>query len=59
MMDASLSTDDVVRAAQLDKKTLGGTLRLALPGSIGTCSVVEVGQDALAGAIDAHREWNP
>lgn len=59
LMDASLSTQDIVRAVQLDKKTLGGTLRLALPGTIGKCSIVEVSREALAGAIDAHREWKP
>ncbi len=59
MMDASLATEDIVRTVELDKKTLGGTLRLALPEGIGRCSVVEVAPDALAGAINAHREWNP
>lgn len=58
LMDQSLATGDMVRAAQLDKKTLGGKLRLALPTRIGQCSVVEVERDALMSAIDAHREWN-
>jgi len=59
LMDASLATEDMVRAIELDKKTLGGRMRLALPARIGQCSVVEVERDALVGAIDAHREWNP
>ena len=58
-MDASLATDDMIRAMQLDKKTLGGVLRLALPSKIGACSVVEVSREALAAAIEAHRVWRP
>jgi 3-dehydroquinate synthase len=58
-MDASISTADMIRAVELDKKTLGGVFRLALPCGIGECSVVEVGREALASAIDAHREWKP
>lgn len=58
-MDASLATDDVIRAIQLDKKTLGGVPRLALPSKIGACSVVEVSREALSAAIEAHRVWRP
>ena len=49
------STDDIIRAIELDKKTLGGVFRLALPSEIGVCSVVTVGKEALAGAIEAHK----
>lgn len=59
MMDASLCTNNMLIAAQLDKKTLGGTLRLALPDKIGGCSIVEVTSEALADAIEAHRRWRP
>jgi len=58
-MDESLSTDAIVESAQLDKKTLGGVLRLALPSEVGACSVVEVGRESLAQAIDKHREGTP
>jgi 3-dehydroquinate synthetase len=58
-MDASLATEDMIRAIQLDKKTLGGRMRLALPRGIGECSVTQISREALAGAIDAHREWRP
>ena len=54
-MDPALVTDDMIRAMELDKKTIGGRLRLALPSRIGECSVVEVSREALGGAIDAHR----
>jgi 3-dehydroquinate synthase len=56
-MDPRLATDDMIRAIELDKKTLGGVFRLALPSRIGACSVAEVSRKALAGAIDAHRLW--
>ena len=59
MMDDSLRTEDLLRAVELDKKTLGGKLRLALPEKIGQCAIVEITRDALAGAIDAHRTWKP
>lgn len=57
-MDAAMATEDMIRAAELDKKTLGGRLRLALPSRIGECSVVEVSREALASAIEAHRAWH-
>lgn len=59
MMDGSLRTEDMVRAVELDKKTLGGTLRLAVPQRIGQCAIIEVTREALAGAIEAHRAWQP
>lgn len=59
MMDDSLRTEDILRAVELDKKTLGGRLRLALPQRIGQCAIVEITREALAGAIDAHRSWKP
>lgn len=56
VMDDSLDTASMIRAIELDKKTLGGKLRLALPTRIGACEVVEgVSREALAAAIDAHR----
>ncbi len=58
-MDDSLSTEDLIRAVELDKKTLGGRLRLALPQRIGRCAIVEVTREALAAAIDYHRMWKP
>jgi len=58
-MDDSLRTEDLVRAAGLDKKTLGGVLRLALPRSIGQCAITGVSPDALARAIEMHRMWKP
>lgn len=58
-MDSTLATEDMIRAIELDKKTLGGVFRLALPSRIGACSIAEVSREALAGAIDAHRAWRP
>ena len=58
-MDAMLATEDIVRAIELDKKTLGGIFRLALPSRIGECSVVEVSRETLSEGIDAHRAWSP
>lgn len=58
-MDAALSTEELVRAAETDKKTLGGRLRLALPGPLGRCRVTEVSRQALAAAIETHRTWKP
>ncbi|MCX6346044.1 MAG: 3-dehydroquinate synthase [Armatimonadetes bacterium] len=55
-MDASLSSSDIVRAIELDKKTVGGNLRLALPVRIGECRVCgDISREALTNAIDAHR----
>ncbi len=54
-MDISKSAEEIVRAIELDKKTLGGVFRLALPGRIGECSIVEISRRSLAGAIDAHK----
>lgn len=57
-MDQSLDTEDMVRAIELDKKTLGGRIRLALPTSLGECGIFAgISREALVGAIDAHREW--
>jgi len=56
-IDPAIATDAVVRAIELDKKSLGGELRLALPTSIGKCEVFRVGRDALAGAVEAYRGW--
>lgn len=58
-MDESLDTGEMIRAIELDKKTLGGNLRLALPTKIGACEVIEgISRDALAAAIDAHRTYD-
>ena len=56
-MDNSLSTSDMVHAIELDKKTIGGNIRLALPTKIGECGVFAVSKETLARAIDAHRAW--
>lgn len=57
-MDPSLATEEMIRAIELDKKTLGGKIRLALPTRIGGCEVFSgISREALAGAIEAHREW--
>jgi 3-dehydroquinate synthase len=58
-MDPSLSTEDMIRAIELDKKTLGGELRLALPVRIGECKVFTISREALAGAIKAHISLSP
>ncbi|MGI6294893.1 MAG: 3-dehydroquinate synthase [Armatimonadota bacterium] len=54
-LDVSQPTAEIVRAIELDKKTLGGVFRLALPSRIGECSIVEISRHSLAGAIDAHK----
>ena len=58
-MDGALETDAMVKAIELDKKALGGEIRVALPTKIGACEVFTVSRAALAGAIDAHRTWKP
>jgi len=58
-MDPSLGTESMVRAIELDKKSLGGELRFALPVRIGECRVVTVSREALAKAIDAHISLSP
>lgn len=56
-MDDKISTQGIIEAIMSDKKTLGGTLRMALPALIGECKVVEgIGTDAVAGAIETHRK---
>ncbi|MCL5103574.1 MAG: 3-dehydroquinate synthase [Armatimonadetes bacterium] len=56
-MDSALDTAEIVRAIELDKKTVGGSLRLALPTRIGSCEVFGgISREALAGAIEQHRE---
>ena len=55
-MDMSLDTAEMVAAIRLDKKTLGGKARLALPTRLGECKVFDgITWEALAAAIDAHR----
>ena len=56
-MDDSLSTSDMVRAIELDKKALGGNIRLAIPTKLGECSIFAIDKKTLARAIDAHRTW--
>jgi len=57
-MDMALDTAEIVRAIELDKKTLGGRLRLALPSELGKCEIVEgISREAIARAVDAHRDW--
>lgn len=54
--DASLETKDIVRAIELDKKTMGGAIRMALPVKLGECRVVSnIDRDMLAKAIEKHR----
>lgn len=55
-MAPSLSTEEMVRAIGVDKKIMGGQLRLALPVRIGECGVFAIGRDAVARAIDTHRK---
>jgi 3-dehydroquinate synthase len=56
-MDASIATSDIVRAIELDKKTVGGSIRLALPVRIGECGIFgDIPGDALAAAIEEHRK---
>ena len=55
-MEDSLDTGEMIRAIELDKKTLGGRTRLALPTRLGECAVFDdISREALAGAIEAHR----
>lgn len=55
-MDAALPTADILQSIELDKKTIGGRIRLALPVRIGECRVVDtINRDDVAAAIDAHR----
>ncbi|MCE5200191.1 MAG: 3-dehydroquinate synthase [Armatimonadota bacterium] len=54
-MDPALSTADIVRAIELDKKNIGGKIRLALPIKIGECRVfADITRDALIAAIERH-----
>jgi len=53
---SGLDASEAVEAMLLDKKSVGGRLNLALPTGIGECRVIgDVGQDALLGAIAAHK----
>ncbi|MHB9037866.1 MAG: 3-dehydroquinate synthase [Armatimonadota bacterium] len=55
-LDSSLDTREIVRAIELDKKTLGSSIRLALPVRLGECKVVaNIDRKALARAIDKHK----
>jgi len=56
-MDNSLTTEDMIRSIELDKKTIGGEIRLALPTKLGECSLFTVSREMMASAIDAHRVW--
>jgi len=53
----TMTTAAILEAVERDKKTLGGTLRLALPSRIGECRVHNVARAALAAAIEAHKAW--
>ncbi|MEN6356575.1 MAG: 3-dehydroquinate synthase [Armatimonadota bacterium] len=54
--NACLDTNDVVRAIELDKKTMGGAIRMALPVKLGECRIVaDIDREMLARAIDKHK----
>ncbi|MCE5322633.1 3-dehydroquinate synthase [bacterium] len=54
--DASLNTSDVISAIELDKKTMGGAIRLALPVKLGECRIVSnIDREMIARAIDKHK----
>ena len=56
-MDPALRTDDLLRSVELDKKTICGRIRLALPTRIGECRVVgDIERGDLVWAIEAHRK---
>lgn len=56
---SSISTDEIISSIELDKKTLGGKIKLALPVKIGECGIfADISRDKLASAIDAHRVRN-
>lgn len=55
-MPAALDTGEIIRAIELDKKTTGGKIRLALPVKIGECEIVSgISRDMLAKAIEKHK----
>jgi len=54
-MGSELDTNDIVRAVALDKKTLGGAARFALPERIGQCRIVEVPSSEIARGVEEHR----
>ena len=57
-MDSSVKTEDILMAIELDKKTLGGKFRLALPVKLGECKIVDgISREALGNAIEVHRVW--
>lgn len=54
--DTSLDTGDIIRTIELDKKTMGGAIRLALPVKLGECRIVSnIDRKMLARAIDKHK----
>ena len=55
-MPAGLDTLEIIRAIELDKKTMGGKIRLALPVEIGKCRVIsDIDRNMLARAIEKHK----
>lgn len=55
-IDPALRTEDLLRAVDLDKKNVGGRLRLALPLRIGECRIVDgLSHKDLGAAIGKHR----
>lgn len=55
-MPAGLDTYEIIRAIELDKKTMGGKIRLALPVEIGKCRVIsDIDRNMLARAIEKHK----
>lgn len=55
-MPVGLDTYEIIRAIELDKKTMGGKIRLALPVEIGKCRVIsDIDRNMLARAIEKHK----
>lgn len=58
-LSSSISTEEIIRFIELDKKTLGGKIKLALPVRIGECGIfADISRDKLADAINQHRVRN-
>ncbi|MFQ3548907.1 MAG: 3-dehydroquinate synthase [Armatimonadota bacterium] len=58
-MDISFSEEEILRIIELDKKTIGGKLKMAIPESIGKCKIVDgLKREDVFDAIKTHKSWN-
>ncbi|MCE5315556.1 MAG: 3-dehydroquinate synthase [Armatimonadota bacterium] len=55
-LDDVFNAQDIVRAIEVDKKTLGSSIRMALPVALGECKVVpDIDRQTIASAVERHK----